>query len=177
MKVESSASEMRMHRLRRLPISAGVLLGLGLGAFFDGIVFHQLLQWHHMLSSWYPLTSIDNIKLNTTWDGVFHSAAYVLVIAGLYVMWRRARSRELLLSSRQLLGTILLGWGLFNLIEGVVDHETLGTHHVNETVPIDQRIYWDLGFLLWGAAMVVLGSNIIRPGSKDTVDARSRPVS
>lgn len=51
------------------PTSAGILLGLGLGAFFDGIAFHQLLQWHHMLSGWYPLDSIDNIRLNTTWDG------------------------------------------------------------------------------------------------------------
>jgi hypothetical protein len=50
---------------RNFPIFGGVLLGLGLGGFFDGIVFHQLLQWHHMLSGWYPLNSIDNVKLNT----------------------------------------------------------------------------------------------------------------
>ena len=34
------------------PKAAGFLLGLGLGGFFDGIVLHQLLQWHHMASSW-----------------------------------------------------------------------------------------------------------------------------
>src|SRR4051794_41927466 len=76
------------------PISAGVLLGLGLGGFFDGIVFHQLLQWHHMLSGWYPLDSIDNVKLNTTWDGIFHSAAYLLVLLGLYVLWQRSEERR-----------------------------------------------------------------------------------
>ena len=32
------------------PISAGILFGLGLGEFFDGIVLHKILQWHHMLS-------------------------------------------------------------------------------------------------------------------------------
>src|SRR5215212_10407320 len=26
----------------------GVVLGLGLGGFVDGIVLHQVLQWHHM---------------------------------------------------------------------------------------------------------------------------------
>ena len=30
-------------------VSAGVLLGLGLGGFFDGVVFHQLLGWHHLI--------------------------------------------------------------------------------------------------------------------------------
>jgi uncharacterized membrane protein len=86
------------------PISAGVLLGLGLGGFFDGIVFHQLLQWHHMLSGWYPLNSIDNLKLNTTWDGIFHSAAYLLVLLGLYVLWLRARRSDLHWSRRQCIG-------------------------------------------------------------------------
>jgi uncharacterized membrane protein len=33
------------------PVSAGILLGLGLGGFFDGIIWHQVLQWHHMLTS------------------------------------------------------------------------------------------------------------------------------
>ncbi|MBV9981120.1 MAG: DUF2243 domain-containing protein [Bradyrhizobium sp.] len=73
---------MRVDGVRKFPVSAAVLLGLGLGAFFDGIAFHRLLQWHHMLSSWYALNSIDNVGLNTTWDGIFHSAGYVLVLAG-----------------------------------------------------------------------------------------------
>jgi uncharacterized membrane protein len=29
----------------------GILLGIGLGGFVDGIVLHQILQWHHMLTS------------------------------------------------------------------------------------------------------------------------------
>ncbi len=32
----------------RLPAT---ILGVGLGGFVDGIVLHQVLQWHHMLSS------------------------------------------------------------------------------------------------------------------------------
>ncbi len=32
----------------RLP---GIVLGVGLGGFVDGILLHQLLQWHHMLTS------------------------------------------------------------------------------------------------------------------------------
>jgi uncharacterized membrane protein len=26
------------------------IMGLGLGGFIDGIVLHQILQWHHMLT-------------------------------------------------------------------------------------------------------------------------------
>jgi hypothetical protein len=58
------------HSDRHFPVSAGILFGLGLGGFFDGIVLHQLLQWHHMLSSWYPINSIENLELNTLWDGI-----------------------------------------------------------------------------------------------------------
>ncbi|MCK1360941.1 DUF2243 domain-containing protein [Bradyrhizobium sp. 199] len=149
------------------PTSAGILLGLGLGAFFDGIVFHQLLQWHHMLSGWYPLNSIDNIRLNTTWDGIFHSAAYVLLLTGLYGVWQRAHRRELRWSSWHCLGTMLLGWGIFNLVEGVINHEILRLHQVNETVPEGHRVFWDIGFLLWGATMAVIGATMARAGAQE----------
>jgi len=48
-------------------------------------------------------------------------------------------------------------FGLFDLVEGIIDHEVLGLHHVNETVEQMQRVYWDIGFLAWGAAMLVGG--------------------
>src|SRR3954453_24228586 len=98
------------------PIAAGVLFGLGLGGYFDGIVLHQLLQWHHMVSSWYPPNTIENLQLNTTWDGIFHAATYLFVVAGLYLLWRYAHPRRLRWSNRQLPVTLLLPWGLFNLI-------------------------------------------------------------
>jgi Predicted membrane protein (DUF2243) len=60
------------------PIPAGILFGLGLGGFFDGIVLHQMLQWQHMLTdAGYPATSIENLKINTLWDGLFHATTYV----------------------------------------------------------------------------------------------------
>ncbi len=72
------------------PVSAGVLFGLGLGGFFDGIVLHQVLQWHHMLSSaGYPPDSVANLQVNTFWDGVFHSATYALVLLGLALFFHR----------------------------------------------------------------------------------------
>jgi uncharacterized membrane protein len=146
------------------PVAAGVLLGLGLGGFFDGIVLHQVLQWHHMLSSWYPIDSIENLQRNTLWDGVFHSAAYVFVVLGLFVLWRRAHRQHRRWSYRVLMGSLLIGWGLFNLIEGSIDHHWLGVHHVNERVDRVQWLYWDLGFLGWGLAMLLGGLWLVRRG-------------
>lgn len=50
-----------------------------------------------------------------------------------------------------------MGFGVFSLVEGVVDHQLLGIHHVNETVPREEWIYGDVGFLAWGAAMLIGG--------------------
>lgn len=152
---------------RHFPTSAGILFGLGLGGFFDGIVLHQLLQWHHMLSSWYPITSVETLELNTFWDGVFHSATYLFVLAALFVLWRSAQRRHLFWSSKLLIGSTLIGFGAFNVVEGLVDHHLLGLHHVNEAVSRDQWIYWDLGFITWGAAMLVGGWILLRAGQKE----------
>ncbi|KQP91886.1 DUF2243 domain-containing protein [Methylobacterium sp. Leaf117] len=146
----------------RFPIAAGLLFGLGLGGFFDGIVLHQVLQWHHMVSSWYPITSIENLERNTLWDGIFHSATYVFVVLGLFLLWRSAHPRHLRWSNRQFAGTLLMGWGLFNTLKGLIDHQILGVHHVNERVPPPQWLAWDLGFLAWGLVMLIVGFVLVR---------------
>jgi uncharacterized membrane protein len=147
---------------RSFPLSAGLLLGLGLGGFFGGIVLHQLLQWHCMLSSWYPITSIDNLELNTFWDGGFHSGTYVFVVASLFIQWRSGRLSHFRWSTVYLIATMLIGFGTFNLVEGIVDHQMLGLHHVNETVPRGEWLFWDLGLLAWGGAMVAIGVLLMR---------------
>jgi uncharacterized membrane protein len=40
-----------------------------------------------------------------------------------------------------------MGCDTFSQVEGVVDHQILGVHHVYETLPREQWIWWDLGFL------------------------------
>jgi uncharacterized membrane protein len=74
-------------------LAAGVVLGVGLGGFFDGIVFHQLLQWHHMLTSHgdYPATTVPGFETNTLWDGIFHGATWLATLVGLGMLWRLER--------------------------------------------------------------------------------------
>jgi len=158
-----------VHSEPDFPTAAGVFLGLGLGGFFDGIVLHQILQWHHMLTSGgYPADSLRNLQINTLWDGVFHAATWIFVVIGLTLLWRHARRTHRLWSGKLLLGSVLLGFGVFNVVEGLVDHQWLGIHHVNETVPRAQWIYWDVGFPVWGAAMIVIGGAMVRAGRRST---------
>jgi uncharacterized membrane protein len=154
---------------RRFPTAAGIFLGLGVGGFFDGIVLHQLLQWHHMVTSaGYPADSVENLKVNTLLDGVFHASTYIFVVVGLALLWRTAHRTHMWWSGKLLAGTLLMGFGIFNLAEGIVDHQLLGVHHVNETVPRDQWIYWDIGFLVWGALMVIGGLLLWTSGKRET---------
>ncbi len=150
------------------PTTAGVFFGLGLGGFFDGIVLHQILQWHHMASSaGFPADTVEGLRWNTLFDGLFHAATYIFIIAGLVLLWRSARRRHLRWSSRLLAGSLLIGFGLFNVVKGIIDHHLLGLHHVNETVPRAQWVYWDIGFLLWGALMLIGGWLLLRAGGRE----------
>jgi uncharacterized membrane protein len=157
------------NRNEEFPTAAGLFLGLGLGGFFDGIILHQVLQWHHMLTSaGYPPDSVANLQFNTLLDGLFHTTTYIFVAIGLVLLWRAAHRTHGRWSNKMLVGTLLIGFGSFNLVEGLIDHHLLGLHHVNETAPPAQWLYWDLGFLLWGAIMVMGGWLLFRLGKRET---------
>ncbi len=138
------------------PTVPAIALGVGLGAFFDGIVLHQLLQWHHFISYWRPVESVETMRLNTLWDGIFHSFTYVVAAAALFFLWRSVRSGARL-TGRRMVGAILIGWGGFNLYDGVINHLMLEIHHVNETVDRALWPIYDVGFILWGAVMLLAG--------------------
>lgn len=142
------------------PVVAAIVLGLGTGGIFHGIVLSQVLGWQHMVSSWYPLNSNEHIRINAVWDGVYHIVAYAVLSAGLLMLWRSSHhfDRWSLLC---VLGALLLGIGGFNLVEGVIMHDILAAHHVNETAPLSEQFLWDLGFLGWGAAFLALGILLI----------------
>jgi uncharacterized membrane protein len=134
---------------------SGLVLGIGVGGFVDGIVAHQLLAWHHLLSSWYPPHDAHNLRLNMVGDGLFHLFCLVVTVVGIVLLNRSGGSR----SSRQLVGWILAGWGVFNLVEGVVDHLLLGVHHVRAG---PHQLLYDLGFLMLGAVLLIVGSALGR---------------
>ena len=144
---------------------AGLLLGIGLGAFFDGILLHQILQVHAMLSAQVPLDSMANMKTNMTADGLFHAFAWLATLAGVVSLWRSLnRPNSAPVSGFAFAGYMLAGWGWFNLIEGIVDHHILGVHHVVESLGLS---IWDWLFLASGVLLIVIGHAMTR--------ARQRP--
>ena len=150
----------------------GIVLGVGLGGFFDGIFLHQVLQWHHMFSSVYPVDTVPGLRMNTLGDGFFHTVTWLAVLLGLGILYSRfTEARRQVWSSRVLWGWMLVGWGLFNLVEGTVDHELLGIHHLRYG---PQMVAWDVGFLVFGALLVVAGWALERSGSPIRINADLR---
>jgi uncharacterized membrane protein len=132
----------------------------------DGIVLHQILQWHHMLTSEgsYPDTTVAGLETNTLWDGLFHASTWLAVVGGLWLLWRRAETWRWAISGRALIGWMLAGWGLFNVVEGLVDHHILTIHHVRESV--DNQGAYDVAFLAFGVALIVGGWMLARSGER-----------
>jgi uncharacterized membrane protein len=134
----------------------GTLLGVGLGGFVDGIVLHQILQWHHMVSHEEPVDTVAGLEVNTVWDGLFHAFTWIAVVAGLAMLWSRVRAgRHPAWGSPALWGWVVFGWGLFNLVEGLVNHHVLGVHHVRDD--LGAPLSWDLGFLASGLLLMGAG--------------------
>ena len=134
------------------------MLGLGLGGFFDGIVLHQILQWHHLLSAHTPPNSLANLELNTLADGLFHAATWVATVVGVCLIWSSLH-KGVFLGWPRLVGGLLTGWGAFNVVEGLIDHHLLGLHHVR---PGPDELLYDVVFLIWGAVMLVIGVVLLR---------------
>jgi uncharacterized membrane protein len=146
-------------------LAPGLLLGLGLGGFIDGIVLHQILQWHHMLTDYgrysaFPATNVSDLEDNNLADGLFHASTWLFIAVGLFWLWRALNRPHRPFDVRALIGLLLAGWGIFNIVEGVIDHHILTVHHVRDDV--SEPLLWDLGFLVLGAALLILGTTLYR---------------
>jgi uncharacterized membrane protein len=147
-------------------LAPGLLLGVGLGGFFDGIVFHQILQWHHLLTATgeQPASTVSGLEANTLADGVFHLVTWMAVIVATTISLRSWQRGEVAPPWRAHVGFLLVGWGAFNLVEGLVDHQLLGIHHVRDD--IGGPIGWDLGFLGVGVLLLAVGWGLISSGAR-----------
>jgi uncharacterized membrane protein len=146
-----------------IPKAPSLLLGIGLGGFVDGIVLHQVLQWHHMLTGdggGEPMDTVAGLEANTLVDGVFHLATWVFVAVGSTLLVRAWQRGELAPPWRAHAGLMLVGWGAFNVVEGLIDHQLLGLHHVRDD--LGAPLGWDLAFLALGALLVAVGAALWR---------------
>ena len=148
-----STSTTSPHGQRAPSRAPGLLLGLGLGGFVDGILLHQILQWHHMVSDTAanPPKTVAGLEANTLGDGLFHLATWFFVAAAMLLTIRSWQAGRLAPPWRAHGGMLLAGWGTFNLVEGLIDHQLLGIHHVRDD--LGAPVGWDLAFLASGALM------------------------
>jgi uncharacterized membrane protein len=137
-----------------------LVVGIGLSGFFDGILLHQVLQWHHLLSL-VPGEPFRDIGTQILADGLFHVLMYLITAAGLWLLWRR---RGELASDaggwRSVAGGGLAGFGLWNIIDVGFFHWTLGIHRIRVNVPdpLAYDVAWlaALGLLPLGVAWLLL---------------------
>ena len=133
---------------------------MGLGGFLDGIVLHQILQWHHLLTATgdHPMTTVNGLEDNTLADGLFHLSTWIFVAIGMALAvhaWQRGRLAPPWSGH---IGMLLVGWGAFNLVEGIVDHLVLQIHHVRDD--LGGPLSWDVGFLAFGTISVLIGTSM-----------------
>lgn len=143
---------MRYSRAR----NAALLLGVGLGGFLDGIVLHQIAHWHQMLSARVPPATMEAMQRNMAADGWFHLATWLVTLAGVFVLRSAVRGAGPLPSAQGFIGYLLIGWGGFNLAEGVIDHHLLELHHVRD-LPAHVPMYDWLFLLIGGVGLLALG--------------------
>jgi uncharacterized membrane protein len=154
---------------RTIAIGA-TLFGVGVSGFVDGIVFHQVLQWHHVVShtDGSPMDTLSGLRSNTRADGLFHVAALLATVLGVVAVLAGVRASGAALDRGRLMGRALVGFGVFNLAEGIIDHHVLELHHVRQTVPESQWLAYDLGFLaLLGLLPTAAGLVVLRRRTGD----------
>jgi len=143
-------------------ITAGFVLGVGMGAFVDGILCHQILQIHQMLSNIIFPDTLVKADINMFWDGLFDAFAWTMTLVGIVLLWKAAKNANVPKLTQVLVGAMLVGMGMFNLIEGVIDHHILQLHHVVQRAVSPAQLYWDLAFLASGIVLLCAGCYVIR---------------
>lgn len=112
--------------------TASIVLGIGFGGFVDGILLHQVLQVHEMLSNKIPATTYIGKSVNMFWDGIFHAFCFVVAIVGVVLLWKLMLRNDVDRSGKLFIAGLLFGWGIFNMVEGIIDHQLLKLHNVIE---------------------------------------------
>jgi uncharacterized membrane protein len=153
---------MREERYHPRVTLAGILIGIGMGGFVDGIGLHQIAQWHSMLSNIVPPHTMDTMRVNMTWDGLFHALTWIVTLVGILRLRSAASARAAVPSLQVFTGQLILGWGLFNLVEGIIDHQILGIHNVGEVPTYTVYNLTSLG--IGGILFILLGWMFMQAG-------------
>lgn len=167
MVTQASVAHSTTTRPDRRYFLAAQLLGFALGGFFDGILLHQVLQWHHLLSA-VQSDAVQDLRVQILADGLFHLLMYGLALAGLWLLWT-ARQTPVAPTARFLSANAMIGFGIWHVLDAVVSHWLLGIHRIRMDSP--DPLLWDLlWFFVFGVAMIAAGLALrrSRPGGSSS---------
>ena len=138
--------------------AAAFLLGFALSGFFDGILLHQILQWHHLLSA-----LGGDLRFQVVADGWFHVLMYAVAALGLWRLWRARGRLEAAGAAQALVAWGLIGFGAWHLLDAVGSHWLLGIHRIR--MDAAAPLLWDLGWAAaFGLAPLAVGLWLRRTG-------------
>jgi uncharacterized membrane protein len=135
-------------------LRGGTLIGIGMMAAVDEILFHQILGWHHF----YDL-STPRIGLLT--DGILHSAELLAIVSGCFLLIELVKKGAL--SPRAARAGFFIGAGGFQMFDGIIDHKVLRLHQIRYGVDL---LPYDLTWNLSGALLLLIGVFLIRKGEE-----------
>jgi uncharacterized membrane protein len=133
-------------------VVAAAVLGFAFGGFFDGILLHQVLQWHHFLSL-VPGERYQHLETQILADGLFHVVVYLIALTGLVMLWHSTARRP---ADRVLAAWAVLGFSIWQFSDVVLFHWIVGIHRIRVGVP--NPLLWDLGWLAaFGVTTLLIG--------------------
>jgi uncharacterized membrane protein len=124
---------------------SGVLCGIGLAAFIDETVFHQLLHWHHFYDK-------STMTVGLVSDGLFHAGGFTCIVVGLFVLADALRRRGFV--PKRWWGALLISVGGFQLYDGIVQHKIFKLHQIRYHVAIWP---YDLTWNVLAAVLIIIG--------------------
>ena len=157
----SGTAAMSAHRVysRNFDWSA-YLLGFALSGFFDGILLHQVLQWHHLLSA-IDAGPAQDLRFQVMADGLFHAVMYLIAAVGLWKLYRTRAERTDGRASRRLLANFWIGFGVWHVLDAALSHWLLGIHRIR--MDSDIPLAWDLAWLFaFGIVPLIVGIHLRR---------------
>ena len=132
------------YKLRK-SMRVALIIGIGIMAAIDEIVFHQLLAWHHFYDKATPAISLLS-------DGILHAAELIAIVAGFF-MYADLKRQQLLNYNAAWAG-FLIGAGAFQLFDGIVDHKVFRVHQVRYNVEL---LPYDLAWNAFGVILLFIG--------------------
>ncbi|HEY0104349.1 MAG TPA: DUF2243 domain-containing protein [Brevundimonas sp.] len=155
------------------PFGGAFVLGFALSGFFDGVLLHQILQWHHLLSL-VDAPQVESLHAQILADGAFHALMYAVAVVGLILLWRSRHSLGQAGGSRRLVVGVLAGFGVWNIVDVGLFHWILEIHHIR--LDVSDPVLWDAGWLVVLGLLPLLAAVAVARGAQSPGGAGRGPA-